>query len=135
VFYAICILLALTVYAYTNRIAPVACAIGFTILGLTFVAFLLLAGTAGNTRTDPNNAVAFLLIAIAFLMDGVFIAGAPIFGPVKILDVGISDYSSDGGIAEFWDGNWFEAKLPKNMSDDDLKRFDARIRFLQTISI
>src|SRR5581483_4408732 len=124
--YAICALLALTEYAYRNRIAPVSCDVSFAILGLTLAAFLLLAGTSGQTRTDPDNALAFLLIALAFLMDGIFIAGVAAFGPVRTVDVGVSDWVPEPDVAYFWsDGGWFEAELPKYMSEDDHRKFEA----------
>ena len=126
VVYAFCILVALAAYAYTNRIAPVACAVSLAILILVFVAFSLLAGTSGQTWTDPSNALAILLIGFAFLFDGIFIAGASIFGPVPILDVGVTDWSGNPNDWHFWfDGRWMEAKLPERMSAEEHNKFQS----------
>jgi hypothetical protein len=114
--YAGCILASLAAYAYINRIAPVAVSVSIVILALVLAAFACLAGTSGQTWTDPSNALAVLLIACAFLLDGFFIAGAQTFGPTEVLDVEIgpqwNSYDS-----YFWiDGHWIEAKLPGKMS-------------------
>jgi Na+(H+)/acetate symporter ActP len=94
VVYAGCILASLAVYAYINRIAPVAVSVSIIILALVLAAFACLAGTSGQTWTDPSNALAVLLIACAFLLDGFFIAGARTFGPTEVLDVGIGHSGS-----------------------------------------
>jgi hypothetical protein len=126
VVYAFCILAALATYAYTNRIAPMACLVSLAILALVFVAFLLLAGTSGQTWTDTSNALAFLLIALAFSFDGIFIAGASTFGPVPILDVGVTDWSGNPNHWYFWlDGRWIEAKLPERMTADEHRKFQS----------
>jgi hypothetical protein len=116
VVYAGCILASLAAYAYINRIAPVAVSVSIIILALVLAAFACLAGSSDQTWTDPSNALAILLIACAFLLDGFFIAGAQTFGPTEVLDVGIgpqwNSYDS-----YFWiDGHWIEAKLPGKMS-------------------
>jgi hypothetical protein len=117
VVYAGCILASLAVYAYINRIAPVAVSVSIIILALVLAAFACLAGTSGQTWTDPSNALAVLLIACAFLLDGFFIAGARTFGPTEVLDVGIGPQWND---SYFWiDGHWIEAKLPGKMSYDE----------------
>jgi hypothetical protein len=76
VVYAGCILASLAAYAYINRIPPVGVSVSIIILALVLAAFACLAGTSGQTWTDPSNALAVLLIACAFLLDGFFIAGA-----------------------------------------------------------
>src|ERR1700745_1590182 len=48
--YASCILVVLAVYAYRNRIAPVAGTVSIVVLILVFAAFLLLAGTKPSGR-------------------------------------------------------------------------------------
>jgi hypothetical protein len=83
------ILAAIAAYAYSNRIAPAAGSVSILILALALAAFACLAGTSGQTWTDPSNALAALLIACAFLLDGFFIAGARTFGPKEVLDVGL----------------------------------------------
>jgi Na+(H+)/acetate symporter ActP len=84
VVYAGCIFASLAAYAYVNRIAPVAVSVSVIILALVLAAFACLAGTSGQTWTDPSNALAVLLIACAFLLDGFFIAGARTFGPTEV---------------------------------------------------
>jgi len=117
VVYAGCILASLAAYAYTNRIASIAACVSITIFALVLAAFACLAGTSGQTWTDPSNVLAVLLIAGAFLLDGFFIAGARTFGPREVLDVGIGPHWND---SYFWiDGHWIEAKLPGKMSYDE----------------
>ena len=70
-------------------------------------------------RTDPRNALAVLLIACAFLLDGFFIAEARTFGPTEVLDVGIGS-QWDSSDSHLWnDSHWIEAKLPAQMSYDE----------------
>jgi Na+(H+)/acetate symporter ActP len=119
VVYAGCILASLAAYAYINRIAPVAGSVSIIILALVLAAFACLAGTSGQTWTDPSNALAVLLIACAFLLDGFFIAGARTFGPTKVLDVGIGSQWDFNDSYFSIDGHWIEAKLPGKMSYDE----------------
>ena len=120
--YAGCILLALAIYAYSNRVAPVSGSVSLLILALVFVAFAFLAGTSGQTWTDPSNALALLLIAWAFLLDGFFIVGAPIFGPTKVRDVGVA-LERDPYVIYLWnESHWIHANLPKRISYDDLEK-------------
>ena len=123
--YALCILVGLAIYGYGNRIAPVAATVSLLVVALVFSAFLLLAGTSKLTWADPANAVALLLIALAFLADGIFIAGASIFGPVRVLDVGVTDSLANPIDAYFWlDSDvWLRAKLPPNMSEEEYREF------------
>lgn len=117
-----CILLVLAIYVYTNRVAPVAGSVSLLVLALAFVAFAFLAGTSSQTWTDPTNALALLLIATAFLLDGFFIAGASTFGPTKIMDVGVAS-ERDPYVIYLWnEGHWIHARLPKRISYDDLEK-------------
>ena len=125
VIYASCILAVLGAHAYTNRIAPVAGTVSLLIMGLVTAAFLLLAGTSGETWFDPSNALALVLVALAFLLDGFFIAGASTFGPVRTLDVDVELGASDRGDAYFWDGQWFRTKLPDSMSWEEYRTFES----------
>lgn len=122
--YAGCILLSLATYVYTNRVAPVAGSVLLLILAIVFIAFALLAGTSNQTWADPSNALALLLIACAFLLDGFFVAGASIFGPTKVMDVGVAlELKRDPRIIFLWnEGHWIHAKLPKRISYDDLEK-------------
>jgi len=73
---------------------------------------------------DPSIALAALLIATAFLLDGFFVAGASTFGPMRTLDVGVTDYPDDPDETFFWhEGDWIETKLPKRMSAEEYKTF------------
>lgn len=125
VIYACCILVALVAYAYRNRIAPVAGTVSLLILAIVTAAFLLLAGTSGETWCDPSNALALFLIASAFVLDGFFIAGAPTFGPVRTWDVGVTDWPWDRNDAYFWDEQWYRTKLPESMSEEEYKTFQS----------
>ena len=123
--YAGCILAGIVAYAYANRIAPVACFVSFLILALVLVAFLYLAGSSGQTWTDPSNALALLLIACAFLLSGSFIAGASTFGPTRVLDVGIASPRDSSNIYLWNDDHWMEAKLPRQMSYDEQTKIQS----------
>ncbi|HTT23397.1 MAG TPA: hypothetical protein VMG82_31005 [Candidatus Sulfotelmatobacter sp.] len=124
VLYAFCILIVLAVYAYRNRIAPVAGAVSLAVLILVFAAFLLLAGTSKLTWTDPANALGFLLIATALLLDGIFVAGAATFGPVPVLDVGVLSFQRDPTLCDFWrEGQWMLTRLPTRISDQEYEAF------------
>jgi hypothetical protein len=125
VVYAFCILVALAVYAHSYRIAPVAGTVSLLIVGIVTAAFLLLAGTSGNTWCDPSNVLALFLIASAFLLDGFFIAGAATFGPVRAWDVGVTDWPRDRDDTYFWDEQWHRTKLPESMSEQEYKTFQA----------
>jgi hypothetical protein len=125
VVYAGCIIAALAAYAYMNRIAPVAGTVSILILALVLAAFACLAGTSGQTWTDPSNAVAVLLIACALLLDGFFIAGVRTFGPTEVLDVGIG-LQWDSSDSYLWnDGHWIKAKLPGQMSNDEWEKIQS----------
>jgi hypothetical protein len=122
--YAFCILVALAVYAYRNQIAPVAGTVSLVVLILVFAAFLLLAGTSELTWTDPTNALGFLLIAIALLLDGFFVAGAATFGPVPVLDVGVWAGQRDPNLCDFWrEGQWILTRLSPRISDQEYEAF------------
>lgn len=123
--YASCILASLAAYAYHNQIAPVAGTVSLMILAIVAAAFLLLAGTSGETWCDPSNALAVFLIASAFVLDGFFIAGAATFGPVRTWDVGVTDWPRDRNNTYFWNGDWFHTKLPESMSEEEYKTFQS----------
>jgi hypothetical protein len=124
VVYAACILLTLAGYAYSNRLAPVVGTVSCVVFISVLAAFLLLAGTSQLTWTDPSNALAILLIASAFFLDGIFIAGASTFGPVETLDVGVLDWSGNPNDVYFWvEGRWMEAKLSQRISAQETKMF------------
>jgi hypothetical protein len=72
--YAGCVIAVLSIYAYVNRLAPVAGSVSLAILVLVFIAFACLAGTSSLTWADPVNALALLLIACALLLDGFLLA-------------------------------------------------------------
>jgi hypothetical protein len=132
VVYAGCILAVLAIYAHSNGIAPVAGPVSLVVLALVFAAFANLAGNSGQTWTDPSNALALLLIACAFLLDGFFIAGASTFGPTKVLDVGIA-LQSDPSVSYLWaNGEWIEAKLPQEMSWDEWEKIQYWAENLET---
>jgi len=87
--------------------------------------FHALAGTSGGTWCDPSNALALALIASAFVLDGFFIAGAATFGPVRTLEVGVTDWPGDRNDTYFWDSQWFRAKLPESMSEGEYRTFQS----------
>jgi hypothetical protein len=124
VVYASCILVVLIVYAYQNRIAPVARTVSLVVLVLVFAAFLLLAGRSKLTWADPTNALGFLLIAIALLLDGFFVAGAATFGPVPVLEVGVFPGQQDPHLCDFWrEGQWMATRLSTRISDQEYEAF------------
>ena len=87
-------------------------------------AFLLLAGTSTETWCDPSNSLALALIASAFAFDGFFIACCD-FWAVRTLDVGVTDWWGDRNETYFWDSQWFRAKLPDSMSEEEYRTFES----------
>jgi hypothetical protein len=118
------ILVALSVYAHQNRIAPVSSVVSLVILALVFAAFCCLAGTSGQTWADPLNAIGILLISFAFLVDGFFIAGAATFGPTPVLDVGVYAGQNERDACDIWrDGRWIQTRLSGRISDQEYEQF------------
>jgi len=134
VIYASFILVSLAVYAYSNRVAPLAGTVSLLIVATVTAAFLLLAGTSTETWCDPSNALALALIASAFVFDGFFIAGAATFGPVRTLDVYVTDWPWDRNDTYFWDNQWFRAKLPDSMSEDEYRTFQSWSRNIDLVN-
>lgn len=65
---------------------------------LLVAGLVLLAGTDRNTRAEWRNSVGCLLVALAFLLHGVFVSGAALPSPRKVVhgDLGVADFRWTG---------------------------------------
>jgi hypothetical protein len=122
--YAICILALLGAIAYFHRGSEVAFWVSTLVLALVFAAFLCFAGTSDQTWSDPGNALGILLLALALLLDGFFVAGASTFGPTPVLDVAIGAVRNDR-MWIFINGKNILVRLPDGLTDSDLSAISA----------
>jgi hypothetical protein len=124
VVYAMCILALLGAIAYIHRGSEVASWVSILVVALVFAAFVCLAGNSNQTWSDPSNALGVLLLAVALLLDGFFVAGASTFGPTPVLDVAIGFVWGDR-IWIFINGEDVLVRLPDGLTQSDLSAISA----------